>query len=46
MAIASRRIRITLIVLAVLLVALAWYDGGERTLREIAEPVAVPEGVL
>ncbi|HSG35546.1 MAG TPA: hypothetical protein VLA37_13505 [Sphingomonadaceae bacterium] len=26
-----------------LLLALAWYDGGERPLTEIVEPVAVPE---
>jgi len=45
LAFASRRIRITLAVLAVLVVALAWYDGGERPLREIVEPVAVPGAV-
>jgi len=34
-----------LAVIVVLLLALAWYDGGERPLREITEPVAVPEGL-
>lgn len=28
---------------AVLLVVLAWYDGGEEPLRPIAEDVALPE---
>jgi hypothetical protein len=42
LAIQSRRNRIILAVVAVLLLALAWYDGGERSLREIVEPVAVP----
>jgi hypothetical protein len=35
-----------LIVLVVLLLILAWYQGGERALRPIEEDVAVPEGVL
>jgi hypothetical protein len=26
-----------------LLIAYAWIDGGEQPLREIAQPVAVPE---
>lgn len=42
LAINSRRNRIILAVLAVLVLALAWYDGGERPLREFSEPVAVP----
>jgi hypothetical protein len=42
LAIMSRRNWTILAVLLVLLVALAWYDGGERPLREIVEPVAVP----
>jgi hypothetical protein len=41
-AIQSRRNRIILAVVAVLLLALAWYDGGERPLHEVVEPVAVP----
>ena len=35
-----------LIVLAVLLVLLAWWQGGERPLRTIEEEIPVPEGVL
>lgn len=35
-----------LIVLAVLLLILAWYQGGERVPRLIEKDVAVPEGVL
>jgi len=27
----------------VVLLALAWFDGGEEPLRPIAEPVALPE---
>lgn len=27
----------------VLLLALAWFDGGETALRPIAQPVALPE---
>jgi hypothetical protein len=42
LAINSRRNRIILAVLGIVLLALAWYDGGERPLREIVEPVAVP----
>ena len=30
-------------VLAVALLALAWFDGGERSLRPIAEEVTLPE---
>lgn len=29
--------------LVVLLLAYAWFDGGEEPLRPIAEPVEVPE---
>jgi hypothetical protein len=42
LAINSRRNRAILAVLGVLLIAYAWYDGGERPLREVVEPVAVP----
>jgi hypothetical protein len=28
---------------AVVLLALAWFDGGEKALRPIAEPVTLPE---
>lgn len=34
------------VVLALLLLILAWYQGGERALRPIEEDVSVPEGVL
>jgi len=35
-----------LIVVAVLLIVLAWYQGGERSLRTIEEEIPVPEGAL
>lgn len=35
-----------LIVLTLLLLVLAWYQGGEEPMRLIEEDVAVPEGVL
>lgn len=35
-----------LIVLTLLLLLLAWYQGGEQPIRLIEEDVAVPEGVL
>ena len=35
-----------LIVLGLLLLILAWYQGGERPLRPIEEDISVPEGVL
>mgnify|MGYP000681007307 CR=1 FL=1 len=35
-----------LIVLAVVLLILAWYQGGERSPRLIEEEVPVPEGAL
>lgn len=34
------------VVLALLLLILAWYQGGERALRPIEENISVPEGVL
>lgn len=41
---ARRKLMIALAVLVpVLLLALAWFDGGEEALRPIAEPVALPE---
>ena len=45
LAINSRRNRAILAVLVVLVILLAWYDGGKRPLREIVEPVAVPESL-
>ena len=27
-----------------LILALAWFDGGEEPIRQIIEPIAVPEG--
>lgn len=30
-------------VVAVLLIAIAWFDGGEEPLHPIAEPVVLPE---
>lgn len=35
-----------LIVAIVLLLVLAWYQGGEQPMRMIEEDVSVPEGVL
>ena len=32
-----------LIVLALMVLILAWYQGGERTLRPIEQDIAVPE---
>lgn len=40
----SRRIVIGLAVVVIMVLALAWIDGGEEPLREIVEPVAMPEG--
>jgi hypothetical protein len=40
----SRRIWTGLVVFAILLLALAWLDGGREPLHEIATPVAVPGG--
>jgi uncharacterized membrane protein len=45
LALSSRRIWSGLVVLVILLLFLAWLDGGEQPLREIVEPVAVPEGL-
>ena len=42
----GRRKTALLIVVAVMLLMLAWYQGGERPLRPIKEAVAVPEGIL
>ena len=42
----GRRKTALLLVLALLLLILAWYQGGERALRPIEEDLAVPEGVL
>lgn len=39
----SRRINHIAGALMVLLLAYAWWDGGEEPLRAIAEPVEVPE---
>jgi hypothetical protein len=41
---ARRKLRLAIGALAAIVVlALAWFDGGERALRPIAEPVALPE---
>ena len=42
----GRRKTALLVVLALLLLILAWYQGGERALHPIEEDIAVPEGVL
>lgn len=42
----GRRTTGLLIVLAVLALMLAWWDGGERRVRPIEQDIAVPEGVL
>lgn len=39
----GRTVVILLAVLGAALLAWAWIDGGRKPLREIAEPVAVPE---
>ena len=39
----SRRINHIVGALVVLLLAYAWFDGGEEPLRPIAQPVEVPE---
>lgn len=41
----SRRKSALLILLAVLLIVLAWYQGGERSLRPIEQDIPVPEGL-
>ncbi len=33
-----------LVLIVILLLALAWYDGGEEPVRDIVEPVALPGG--
>lgn len=38
-----RRWPLVLAVAAVVLLALAWFDGGEEALHPIAEDVALPE---
>lgn len=41
---ARRKLTMALWVLVpAILLALAWFDGGEEPLRPIAEPVALPE---
>ncbi len=42
----GRRNTALLIVLTLLVLMLAWYQGGEQPVRPIEEAVAVPEGVL
>lgn len=34
------------LVLAVVILLLAWYQGGERAIRPIEQDIAVPVGVL
>jgi hypothetical protein len=41
-----RRFVIGLGVLVILVLAIAWIDGGEQPLHEISQRVAVPGGVL
>lgn len=42
----GRRKTALFILLALLLLVLAWYQGGERQLRLIEEDIPVPEGAL
>lgn len=35
-----------LVLLAVLMLLIAWYQGGERAMRPIEQDISVPEGVL
>jgi hypothetical protein len=42
----GRRNTALLIVLALLVLILAWYQGGEQPVRPIEEDVSVPAGVL
>ena len=42
----GRRKTALLVVLALLLLILAWYQGGERALRPIEEDIPVPAGAL
>ncbi len=44
--ISARRIGIYLAIALALLILAAWIDGGEEPLRNISQPVAMPEGVL
>jgi hypothetical protein len=41
-----RRRTALIVSLALLLLALAWYQGGERALRPIEQDISVPEGAL
>lgn len=38
----SRKVLSGVALIGILLLVLAWYDGGEKPLREIVQPVAVP----
>jgi hypothetical protein len=38
----SRKVLSGLVLIGILLLVLAWYDGGEKPLREIVQPVALP----
>jgi len=42
LAMSSKKLVSGLALIAILLLGLAWYDGGEKPLREITRPVAVP----
>jgi len=42
----GRRKIALLIVLGLLILILAWYQGGEQALRPIEEEIAVPQGAL
>ncbi len=38
----SRKVLSGLVLIGILLLVLAWHDGGEEPLREIVQPVALP----
>ena len=42
----AKRIATIVAIGTVLVVVAAWIDGGEEPLRDITQPVELPEGVL
>lgn len=40
----GNRVAVTIAVVLILLLLLAWFDGGEEPLRLIEQPVDLPEG--
>lgn len=40
----GRKPVIALVLVTLVVVGLAWYDGGEEPLRPIVQQIAVPEG--